>query len=121
MNGTAARSPDSHPDAEPGGTGVALHRHRLSGAGSIHLSDAHLAMAGDQGPQRRITDHWHPDYWTRSEQQRHEDKMIREVENLESAVRMLANRVTLMLGALALIGFLIPIVVPFIRSFLVSP
>jgi hypothetical protein len=47
--------------------------------------------------------------------------MIREVENLEGAVRMLANRVTLMLGALALIGFLIPIVVPFIRSFLVTP
>jgi hypothetical protein len=78
-------------------------------------------MAGDQGPQRRITDHYHPDYWTRSEQHRHEDRMSREVENLEQAVRMLANRVTLMLGALALIGFLIPIVVPFIRSFLVTP
>ena len=76
---------------------------------------------GDQGPQRRITDHWHPDYWTRPEQMRHEDRMTKEVESLEQAVRLLANRVTLMLGALALIGFLIPIVVPFIRGFLGTP
>ena len=81
-------------------------------------------MAGDGhgiGPQRRITDHWHPDYWTRPEQTRHEDRMSKEIESLEAAIRLLANRVTLMLGALALIGFLIPIVVPFIRSFLVTP
>jgi hypothetical protein len=73
------------------------------------------------GPQRRVTDHWHPEYWTEQEQHRFEDKLTREMEAFRLELKGLANRLTLMLGALALLGFLLPIVAPFLRDFLSIP
>lgn len=85
--------------------------------------------AGGAGPQRRITDHFHPEYWTENDQYRYEDKIAREIGSLRGEVReelsgvreevkALGNRITLILGGLALLAFLLPIAAPFLRSLL---
>lgn len=75
-------------------------------------------------PRRRATDHHvHPEYWTEVEQHRFEDRVSRElrgirqdlradIQGTQAEVRQLATRLLLMLGAIALLGFLIPIVAP---------
>lgn len=65
--------------------------------------------------------HVHPDYWTRDAQHRYEDRVGREVEKLERAVEKLTTRVTLLMGAIGLIVFILPIAAPFIRGFLGLP
>lgn len=47
-----------------------------------------------------------------------EQRLAKDVENLEQAVHELTSRVTLMLGGLAFVAFLIPILSPFIRAWL---
>lgn len=42
--------------------------------------------------------------------------MTREIEKLEEAVAQLTSRVTLMIGGLAIVAFLVPILAPFIRD-----
>lgn len=63
-------------------------------------------------PQRRPTDHYHPDMWTRAEQYRHEEMMGREIAQLEVEVARLKGRLTLMLGGLGLLAFVLPILAP---------
>ena len=81
------------------------------------------------GPQRRVTDHFHPEYWTENDQHRYEDKIATQISGLRGEVkdelggmreevRALGNRITLILGGLALLAFLLPIAAPFIRSLL---
>ena len=85
-------------------------------------------MAGE-APRRRATDnHVHVDSWTRAEQHRFEDRMALELKDVSEEiggvreeVRSLNNRITLMLGGLAILAFLLPIAAPFIRSLIGIP
>ena len=80
-------------------------------------------------PQRRATDnHVHMDAWTRAEQHRFEDRMANELKDVSEEiggvrdeVRSLNNRMTMLLGGLAILAFLLPIAAPFIRSLIGIP
>lgn len=65
---------------------------------------------------RRAGDHVHPEYWTEFDQEKYERRVAREVHGLRSEVKQLADRVLMLLGAIMLLAFLIPIAAPFIRS-----
>lgn len=65
--------------------------------------------------------HYHPEHWTQDQQHRYEDRVGREMEKLEAAVDRLTNRVTLLMGAIGLLVFILPIAAPFIRGFLGLP
>ena len=74
-------------------------------------------MVDPGAPRRRASDqHVHPEYWTESDQFRFEDRIGREIHALREEVRGIATRLTMMLGALALLAFLLPLIAPFIRS-----
>lgn len=74
-------------------------------------------MATTGAPRRRATDHHlHPEYWTEQDQYRFEDRIGKEIHGLREEVRQIASRLTMMLGALALMAFLLPLIAPFIRS-----
>ena len=86
-----------------------------------------MANTGDHGPQRRLTDHVHPGYWTQEQQHRYEDKVSREVGELRKDFREEAdgfrtelgrmnNRLLLLLGGLGVVAFVLPIAAPFIRA-----
>ena len=70
------------------------------------------------GGPRKANGHYHPEYWGKDEHYRFEDRMHKELENLEAAVNRLTVRVTLMLGGLSLIAVLLPVISPFIRAWL---
>lgn len=72
-------------------------------------------------PTRRVTDHIHPDYWNRTDQHRYEDQTRAELQKLQGAVDRLTARVTLLLGGIGLLVFVIPIVSPWIRAFVGVP
>ncbi len=63
-------------------------------------------------------DHYHPDTWSREDHHRYEDRIAKEIANLETSVEKLTTRVTLMIGAIGILGFVIPLLAPFIRAFL---
>ena len=63
----------------------------------------------------------HPDYWHRDAQHRYEDRTREELQKLESAIDRLTQRVTLLLGGIGLLVFVIPIVSPWVRSFVGIP
>ena len=67
-------------------------------------------------PQRRISDHYHPDLWSEMDHHRFEDRLRQELKDLREQVSSLSNRMMLLMGAVALMVFLIPIVAPFIRG-----
>jgi hypothetical protein len=76
-------------------------------------------------PMRRADDHNHPEYWTEDAHHRFEsrtatemERLRVEVEKVETKVGELTTRITLMLGALGLIAFLLPIISPFVRLWL---
>ena len=73
------------------------------------------------GPRRRSDDHVHTEYWNRDAQIRYEDRIKSELESLEKAVDRLTQRVTMLLGGIGLLVFVIPIVSPWIRSFVGVP
>lgn len=66
----------------------------------------------------RGTGHYHPELWTVDQQHRYEDRVTDEIRELERAVTQLTNRVTMLMGGIALAIFLIPIIAPFIRGLL---
>ena len=71
---------------------------------------------------RRASDtHLHPDYWGRADQHRYEDRIKDELQDLNKAVDRLTQRVTMLLGGIALLVFVLPIVSPWIRSFVGVP
>lgn len=71
------------------------------------------------GPRSSSSDnHHHPEYWSAESHYRFEERLTREVEKLEEAVNALTIRITLMLGGLTLIAFLLPILAPFMRALL---
>ena len=70
---------------------------------------------------QRPGNHYHPDLWSRDAQHRFEDRTNHELEKLEKAVDRLTQRVTMLLGGIGLLVFVIPIVSPWIRSFVGVP
>lgn len=66
--------------------------------------------------QRRASDHVHPDYWTEVDQHRYEDRMTDELRNIRREVKSLGDRVLMMMGAIALLAFAVPLLAPFIRN-----
>lgn len=73
-----------------------------------------------RGTQRPVG-HYHPEYWEKNDHWQFEARMQRELEEIERAVERLTFRITLMLGGLALIAVLLPVVSPFIRAWLNLP
>lgn len=73
------------------------------------------------GPRRRASDHLHPEYWTEGDHYRFEDRVSKELEKLRVDVEKLSLRITLMLGGLGILAFLIPILAPFIRDWFGVP
>lgn len=61
-------------------------------------------------------DHNHPEYWTEGDHYRFEDRVSKELEKLRKDVESLSARLTLMLGGLGILAFLIPILAPLIRD-----
>lgn len=61
--------------------------------------------------RRLPDDHFHPDAWTKGEQHRFEDRVSERLEKLE-------NRITLLVGGLGVLAFLIPVMAPFLRDLL---
>lgn len=87
-------------------------------------------MTGQGGrPQRRFSDHHsHEEYWTRDEHYRFDDRVAaemsgvkNELHKLRSDLTTLTTRVTLLIGGLALLGFLINLLAPFLRTFFDIP
>lgn len=75
------------------------------------------------GPRRRLTDHVHSEYWEVSEQRHYEQRMTDELKGIRmetrgmrSEIKALSDRVLLMLGGIALLAFIIPLIAPFVRS-----
>jgi hypothetical protein len=62
--------------------------------------------------------HYHPEYWSVAQHDRYEDRVTSEIRDLEAAVDKLTHRITLMLGGLGLLVFVLPVVAPFIRGML---
>jgi len=65
--------------------------------------------------------HYHPDLWTVDQQHRYEDRTKAELEKLEQAIDRLTQRVTMLLGGIGLLVFVIPIVSPWVRTFVGIP
>lgn len=64
-----------------------------------------------QGPRRRVTDHVHPEYWTEEDHHRFENRVSAEIKELKSEVHSLGNRLTLLLGGLGVVIFVVNIMV----------
>lgn len=75
-----------------------------------------------EGPRRRATDnHVHPEYWTTTDHFRFEDRVSRELHNLRGDVEGIGTRLTLLIGGLAILGFVIPLVLPLMQRALNIP
>jgi hypothetical protein len=69
-------------------------------------------MAGPppRKPQRRVTDHYHPEYWTEADHIRFEDRVSKEIHDLRNEVRGLGQRMSWLLGGLGVVIFIVNIV-----------
>ena len=65
---------------------------------------------------RRADDHLHREYWEKTDQHRFEDEVSAELRGVKQEVKKLNDRITLLLGALALVAFALPIIAPFVRA-----
>ena len=74
-----------------------------------------------RGPQRRLEDHLHAEYWRVEEQHRFEDRISVELRGIRDDLERLTARVLLIFGGVALLAFLIPLFIPVIRDFLNIP
>jgi hypothetical protein len=73
-------------------------------------------------PSRRMgEDHYHPDSWTKSEQHRFEDRVSDELRKVRADLEKLTIRLTYLLGGLAFLAFLLPLVAPLMRTVLGIP
>ena len=69
-------------------------------------------------PRRRAEDHVHPEYWEQTDQHRFEDRIGSELNGIRQEVGKLRQQVTMIIGAIGILAFLLPIIAPFIRSVL---
>lgn len=97
----------------PGRVGVGLYR-----LGGFPVPELAMSVGG---PRRRASDHVHTEYWTEIEQHRYEDKITDELKGLRREVKALSDRLLMVIGALALLAFTLPIIAPFIRAALGLP
>lgn len=74
-----------------------------------------------QRPQRRITDHYHPESWSRDDQHRFEDRITGELREIRTDLEKLASRVLMIFGGIAVLAFIIPLLVPLLREWLDIP
>lgn len=65
--------------------------------------------------RRRDSDHVHPEYWTTTQHDRFEDRLYKEVHSLRADVEKIGDRLTWLLGGLALLAFLFPFLLPVIE------
>jgi hypothetical protein len=70
------------------------------------------------GPHRRVTDHWHIEYQTHDAQAKYEAMIRQQLEDMRDDIKTMSTRITLMLGGLGLVAFLLPILAPFLRDLL---
>lgn len=70
------------------------------------------------GPRRRSDDHVHEQYWEAGEQHRFEDRISGELNGIRQEVGKLRQQVTMIIGAIGILAFLLPVIAPFIRSVL---
>lgn len=56
--------------------------------------------------------------WTLAEQHRYEDKVDKRLGDIEKQLDAIGTRLTLMIGAIGLLAFILPVVAPFIRIWL---
>ena len=95
---------------------MALHRRNVA------IAERASERAMTRTPQRRADVHVHPEYWQESEQHRFEDRIGSELSGIRQEVGKLRNQVTMIIGAIGILAFLLPIIAPFIRSVLqISP
>lgn len=80
------------------------------------------------GPKRRVDDHVHPEYWTSDDHHRFEGRIAAELKEMRSEFRIMRSdlekltaRVLLIFGGVALLAFIIPIFIPFVRDWLNIP
>lgn len=66
-------------------------------------------------------DHTHPELLTLDAHNRYEDRMDERLKELSDQLRRFSDRLTFLLGAIALLAFLIPIFAPLIRGWLNIP
>ena len=76
---------------------------------------------GSSGPRRRVTDHWHPEYWTEVDHNRFEDRVSKEIHDLRSEVKGLGHRFSWLLGALAVVVFLANLISIYVLRILLPP
>lgn len=69
-----------------------------------------------KAPARRITDHYHPDSWSREEQHRFEDGLADELKEIRNELRGMGRSLLLLLGGLGLLAFVLPLIAPLIRA-----
>ena len=72
--------------------------------------------ARGNGPRRRASDHVHPEYWEEGEQHRYEARISEELKGIRTELKAVGDRILMVMGAVALLAFILPIVAPFIRS-----
>jgi hypothetical protein len=75
----------------------------------------------EHGPQRRLTDHHHPEAWSKFDQHRFEDRISEELKKVRGDLERLTIRLTYLLGGLAFLAFLLPLLAPLMRSVLGIP
>lgn len=68
------------------------------------------------GPRRRADDHVHMDSWTREDQRHYEAGIRNDLRAIRAEIKTLSDRVLMLLGAIGLLAFLLPLVAPLIRS-----
>jgi hypothetical protein len=100
-----------------GGAGVPVHRGHWTVTGATRYGTVNLQR---KAPQRRITDHYHPDLWATDQQHRFEDQLKDELQAMRAEIRSLSNRLLVVIGGLGLLAFALPIIAPFIRSLILG-
>ena len=84
---------------------------------ALHLRN-HPSVAGIV---TKLGDHFHPEYWEETDQHRFEDRVSQELHAIRGEVRSLRQTVTMLMGAIAVLAFILPIAAPFIRSLMGIP
>ena len=87
---------------------------------STSLTPTADGMTGGR-PQRRVTDHVHPDSWQKEDQHRFEDGLREELKEIRNDLERLANRVLMIFGGIAVLAFIIPLLIPILRDWLNIP
>ena len=68
-----------------------------------------------------MVEHWHSEYWERDDQHRFEDRVSDEMKGIRGELRSLRQTVTMLMGAIAVLAFILPIAAPFIRGLIGLP